>query len=195
MGVCAWGKVVPAMAIVTLGCATAAPRYYVNPQADMTLYRKVAVLPFLNLSPQPLAGERVTRAFVTELIIADRYRVVEPGEFRAVLRDMEVQPSPDGAYDPAKLREAAGRVGATGIVRGAVSDYQMQRSGQDEVAVLSFDAELMDAETGNVVWRGSITRRGGARIPILGGASTRTLGRLTQEACVELVNGLRKKAF
>jgi len=196
MGLRPWrSAAIAALLILALGCASTAPRYYVNPQADMTLYQKVAVLPFHNLSPQPLAGERVTRVFVTELIITDRYRVVEPAEFRAVLRDLDVQPSADGAYDPTKLKEAASRMGVTGIVRGAVTDYQVQRSGQDEFAVLSFDAELMDVETGNVVWRGSITRRGASRFPIRGGSSTRTRGRLTQEACVELVSGLRKRAF
>ena len=182
--------------IATLGCASAAaPRFYVNPQADMALYQKVAVLPFHSLSTQPMAGERVTRVFVTELIIADRYRIVEPAEFRAVLRDMDVQPTPDGAWDPDKLKAAAVRVGATGIVRGVVTEYQVQRSGQEEFATLSFDAELIDVETGNVVWRGSITRRGSSRFPIFGGSSNRTLGSLTQDACVELVDGLRRRAF
>ena len=197
MGLRPWcAAAVAGVSFVALGCSSAAaPRYYVNPQADMTLYQKVAVLPFHNLSPQPLAGDRVTRVFVTELMITDRYRLVEPAEFRAVLKDLDAQPSGDGAYDPERLKEAAGRVGATGIVRGAVTDYQVQRNGQDEFAVLSFDAELMDVATGNVVWRGSITRKGSSRFPVLGGASSSTLGRLTQEACVELVSGLRKRAF
>src|SRR5262245_28007637 len=185
MGWGPWRAAAMATLPLALGCGSAAaPRYYVNPQADMTLYQKVAVLPFQNLSPQPMAGERVTRVFVTELIISDRYKVVEPAEFRAVLKDLDGQPSGDGAYESAKLKEAAGRVGATGIIRGAVTDYQVQRNGQDEFAVLSFDAELMDVETGNVVWRGSITRRGSNRIPLVGGSSGRTLGSLTQDACV-----------
>ena len=184
------------LGIAASGCASAAaPRFYVNPQADMTLYQKVAVLPFHNLSTQALAGERVTRVFVTELIITDRYRIVEPAEFRAVLRELDVQPTADGAWDPEKLKVAAGRVGATGIVRGVVTEYQVQRSGQDEFAVLSFDAELVDVETGNVVWRGSISRRGTSRFPVFGGGSSRTLGALTQDACVELVDGLRRRAF
>jgi hypothetical protein len=184
----------PALAALA-GCATIAPRFYVNPQADMTLYRKVAVLPFFNLSRDPLAGERVTRVFVTEMIIADRYRVVEPGEFRTVLRNLDAQPSADGVFDAGKLREAAAKVDAAGIVQGTVTDYQVQRSGQDEFPVLSFDVELLDAATGNVVWRASITRRGSPRVPLVGGSSTLTLGRLTQEACVELVQGLRHRAF
>jgi len=184
-----------ASAVVVLGCSSVAPRYYVNPQADMTLYKKVAVLPFNNLSGQPLASDRVTRAFVTELIISDRFRVVEPGEFRNVLRDAGADLAPDGTFDPEKLKQAAARVEVTGVIRGAVTDYQVQRSRQDEFPVLSFDVEMLDVASGNVVWRASITRRGNPRIPLVGGSSTRTLGRLTQEACVEIVDGLRRKAF
>ncbi|HEY6195023.1 MAG TPA: hypothetical protein VI504_08280 [Candidatus Eisenbacteria bacterium] len=182
-------------ALIGLGCASLAPRYYVNRQADMSLYKRVAVLPFGNLSTQGLAGERVTRAFVTELVIADRYRVVEPGEFRAVLHGLDADPAPDGTVDPEKLRDAAGKLDATGVIRGSVTDYEVQRRGQDEFPVVSFDVELLDVATGNIVWRASITRRGHARLPVFGGSSSLTLGSLTQSACSELVDGLRRKAF
>jgi hypothetical protein len=177
------------------GCASTAPRYFVNPQADMVFYKKVAVLPFANLSPSPLAGERVTRAFVTELIIADRYQVIEPGEFKLALEKAGADPAPDGTYDPGKLKEAATQVEAKGVIRGAVTDYQTQRNGQDEYPVLTFDVELLDTDTGNVVWRAAITRRGKPRFPVFGGSSTLTLGRLTQEACVEMVEGLQRRGF
>jgi TolB-like protein len=61
------------------GCA-AGPKLYVNPQADMSFYKKVAVLPFANLSQDRFAGERVARAFITELVLADRFQVIEPAE-------------------------------------------------------------------------------------------------------------------
>lgn len=182
-------------AVSGLGCASLAPRYYVNPQADMSLYKRVAVMPFSNLSSHGLAGERVTRAFVTELVISDRYRVVEPGEFRAVLHSMDADPTADGAVDAQRLREAAAKVDVSGVIRGSVTDYEVQRRGQDEFPVISFDVELLDVASGNIVWRASITRRGSSRIPILGGSSPLTLGSLTQSACSELVDGLRRKAF
>lgn len=182
-------------ALSALGCASLAPRYYVNPQADMSLYKRVAVLPFGNLSTQGLAGERVTRAFVTELVIADRFRVVEPGELRAALHALDADPSPDGTVDPDKLREAAGKLDVAGVIRGSVTDYEVQRRGQDEFPVVSFDVEMLDVATGNIVWRAAITRRGNSRFPILGGSSPLTLGSLTQSACSELVAGLRRKAF
>jgi hypothetical protein len=184
-----------ALAIASLGCASTAPRIYVNPQADLSLYQKVAVLPFSSLTSQPLAGERVTRVFVTELIIADRFRVVEPPEIRGVLRELDAQPGPDGSYDAEKLRQAAGKVEATGVIRGDVTDYQIQRVGPDEYPVLSFTVEMIDVATGNVVWRASITKRGNPHVPVFGGSSSSTLGRLTQEACVEVIDGLRGKAL
>ena len=196
-GVGAWRRVLVAAGAIgcLAGCASVAPRLYVNPQADMAYYRRVVVLPFANLSQQNLAGERVTRAFITELIIADRFRVIEPADFYTVLARIGGEPGGDGTYDPEKLRQAAAQVEATGLIRGAVTEYQMQRFGQNELPVLGFDVELLDAATGNVVWRASIARRGSGRVPVIGGGGTRTLGRLTQETCAELVAELRKKAF
>ena len=59
------------------GCA-ASPRLFVNPQADMTLYQKIAVVPFTNLSGEGFAAARVTRAFVTELVISNRFQILDP---------------------------------------------------------------------------------------------------------------------
>ena len=188
------GLLAPVLAAV-LGCASAPPRLYVNPQADMAFYRKVVVLPFGNLSQQVLAGERVTRAFITELIIADRFKVVEPADFYRVLVKIGGEPGVDGTYDPDKLRQAAAEVEATGVIRGAVTEYQMLRVGQNEFPVVGFDVEMIDAATGNVVWRTSISRRGGGRVPVIGGSGNRTVGRLTQEVCTALVADLQKKAF
>jgi TolB-like protein len=176
------------------GCAAPA-RLYVNPQADMTHYDRIAVLPFGNLSQQPFAGERVTRMFTTELIMASRYQIVEPADFVAVLNRMGVEPDQSGSLDPKKLAEAADSLHATGIIRGAVIEYGFQRFGQDDVPVLAFDVELVDAATGDAVWRVSISRRGKGRFPLFGSGGTRSFSSLTQEACIAAVAELKRKAL
>jgi len=88
----------------------------------------------------------------------------------------------------------ASKLGVTGILRGAVSDYQVQRTDAGDIPVIAFDAELLDASTGTVVWRSSITKRGRGRLPIIGGGS-RSMSRLTQDACAELVGRLRREAL
>ena len=188
-----------ALSIVVLaltgGCA-APSRIYVNPEADMAFYEKVAVIPFTNLSGQTYAGERVTRAFVTELVIAEHFRIVDPGEFRAVLDRTGGLPSGEGTYDPKKLKDAAKEVGATGMIRGAVTEYEMQRgSSGNETPILAFEVELVDVASGTIVWRSSVSKRGKGRVPVLGGGGTRTLSRLTQDACRELVDRIGSEAY
>jgi len=182
-----------ALALLGLSCASG-PRLYVNPDADMAFYQKIAVLPFANLSTDGLAAPRVTRALITELIMANRFQVVQPEDFVGALQRMGVSPAGDGSYEVARLKEAAAQMGVTGILRGAVSEYRMERTPGGDVPVLSFDAELVDVGTGTVVWRSSISSRGHGRLPVVGGGS-RSLGRLTQDACMQLVARLRRGAL
>src|SRR3972149_6065341 len=131
-------RVLPAMgcllaALFALGsCASSGPRVYVNPDADMNYYQKVAILPFTSLSPDLYAGARVTRGFITELILTNRYEIVQPEEFRIVLDRIGGLSAREGAYDPAKLQQAAKELEVTGVIRGAGTEYQTQRSGGGE---------------------------------------------------------------
>lgn len=176
------------------GCA-AGPRLFVNADADMALYRRLAVLPLSNLSPERFAAERVSRALMTELIISNRFQLVEPAVTAAGLEKLALSSDPNRAIPLEKLKELAASLEVQGFVRGAVTEYQVSRVAGEEVAVLSFDVEMIDAATGTVVWRASVSRRGRGPIPVLGGASTRSFGPLTQRACREVVAALSAKAF
>jgi curli biogenesis system outer membrane secretion channel CsgG len=190
------GRIAAALLLLfgVAGCA-APGRFYVNREADMAYYKKVAVLPFANLTPDHFAGERVTRMLVTELVIADRFQIADPGEIRAILERTGGLPTYEGTYDPKKLKDAAVEVGANGLIRGAVSEYQMTGSGSgSQRPSVAFDAEMIDVATGNVVWKVSISKRGKARIPILGGGAS-TLSRLTEEACRDIVQRIDREAF
>lgn len=176
------------------GCA-AGPRLFVNKKADLSYYQRIAVVPFANLSNDPNAGERVTRAFLTELVIAERFQIVEPGEFHGMLERIGGLPDVQGHADPKKLAEAATAAQATGLIRGAVTEYTMQRTGTDEYPVLTFEAEMIDVATQQTVWRITMSERGRGRVPVLGGAGFRSFGTLTQDACRKAVRALQKEAF
>ena len=182
-----------ALLAAAAGCASG-PRLYVNSEADLSFYKKIAVLPFRNLTNERFAGERVTRAFMTELVMTEHYEIVDQNEFAAVLDKIGGNPGFEGVYDPAKVKDAASQIGVTGVLRGTVTEYTMQRSGTSDIPVVSFDAELIDVATNNVVWRGSVVRRGKGRMPILGGGA-RTYGQLVQDATRELVGKIESEAF
>jgi hypothetical protein len=182
------------LAVLALSGCGAGARLYVNRQADMTFYKKVAVLQFSNLCPDMHAGARVTRALVTELSISDRFQLVDPAAVAGELERVGATPDAQGNIDPLKLKDVATRLEVTGFIRGAVTEYGMQRGGTEDFPVVSFDVEMVDAATGNSVWRISVTRKGKGRIPFLGGGM-RTFARVTQEACQQAVATLQQKAF
>lgn len=184
-----------ALAIAILGGCAASPRLFVNREADMTLYDKIAVLPFYNLSGDAFASARVTRSFTTELIISERFQIVDPSLLSGELERLNAGFDAQGQIAMPKLRDAATAVGATAVIRGAVNEYAVRRSGTSEFPVVSFDAEMVDVATGFVVWRLSITETGRGRLPIVGGAGERTFARVTQEACRRAVDVLRRKVL
>jgi len=141
--------------LAAAGCASG-PRLYVNSEADLTFYKKIAVVPFRNLTNERFAGERITRAFMTELVMTEHYEIVDQNEFAAVLDKIGGNPGFEGIYDPSKVKEAASQIQVNGILRGTVTEYTMQRSGTSDYPVVAFDAELIDVATNNVVWRGSV---------------------------------------
>jgi TolB-like protein len=189
------GWIAGVLLLLTSAAGCAAPgRLFVNHEADMAYYKKVAVLPFANLTNDRFAGERVTRMFVTELTIAERFQIADPGEIRSVLERTGGLPTYEGTYDPKKLKDAAVEVGANGLIRGAVSEYQMVGTTTSQHPSVAFDVEMVDVATGNVVWKASISKRGKARLPVVGGGAA-TLSRLTEDACRDVVRRVDHEAF
>lgn len=181
-----------ALLAAVAGCAPG-PRLFVNHEADMTLYKRVVVVPFVNLSGEPYAVGRVVRALTTELVMIERFEIVDPSLLLGELEQANVAPDATGQFDIDKLRNAAAKLKATAVIRGSVTEYAIRRQGTDEFPVLAFDCEMVDVQTGIVVWRLAINHSGKGRLPIIGGSGERTFSRVTQEACQRAVKLLRAK--
>jgi polysaccharide biosynthesis protein PelC len=174
-----------AFLLSTCGCA-AGNRIFVNSEADQSFFRKVAVLPFANVSGNALAAPRVTRAFVTEMTIAELYDVIEPELVREELVKLGAEMDATGRYPTDKVKAVVAKLGAQGYIQGTVTDYSVQRHGDDEVPVLGFDVQMVDLATEKVAWRVTVVGKGKGRVPVVGGG-LRTLGQLTQNACESAV--------
>jgi hypothetical protein len=181
-----------ALTALVAGCAPG-PRLFVNGEADMTLYKRVLIVPFANLSGEPYASSRVVRELTTELVIADRFEIVDPSLVLGEFEKSNITPDATGQADLTKVREAAERLQATAVIRGSVIEYAMRRAGTDEFPVVAFDCEMLDVQTGIVIWRMSIQETGKGRLAIIGGSGERSFSRVTQEACQKAVELLREK--
>ena len=181
------------LGVIAGGCAGGL-RLYVNPQAEPAAYTKIALLPFGNLTTERFAPERVSRALESALLATDRYSIMGVGEFFPILQRGGVDPG-NLAADPEKLKTLTASVGVTGILRGVVSEYRVQRAGQEEYPLVAFDAELVDGPTGTVVWRATVTARGRSSLTLLGLSGDRSFSQVTEKACAHAVAGLRAKGF
>lgn len=182
--------------LIFLSCA-GGPRIYLNPEADMSFYQKVGVVPFTNLSADRFAGEKMTSAFVTELLITEKFDVIERGEFDHVVQQVRssTSGSPSTELTAEQLKAIGEQAGVSGIIEGVVKEYEMIRLGQGNYPLISFSVKLVDAPTGRVVWESNYSTKGGPKLPIISLGETHTLGELSQKACRKVVRKFVGKAF
>jgi len=187
--------VFPILLMIASGCS--GPRTYLNEQADWTFYRRLGVLPFVNLTADRFAGEKVQSSFITELFLSNRFDVVEPGEFNAKaiaqLKAAGVQPTQELPLD--QIKAIGEKTGVQGVIEGIVTEYTMIRVGQADYPLISLNMRLIDVPTGPVVWMASYSKKGGPKLPVISVGETHTLSELTQQICNEIVSDFEGKAF
>ena len=179
------------------GCATSS-RVYLNPQTDLAYIKRIAVLPFENLTGEKYVGEKISQGFIAELLIAGDFEVVEPGEVAKIMSTTGygmVQVGPEGGMhlDAGKLQKITGQLNCQAVVIGAVTSYEMVRVGSEQYPQISLNVRLVDGKTGTIIWMSTFTKRGGPGIPFIGFGEKYTLSELTQDICKDIVNTLSKK--
>ncbi len=171
--------------ISTAGCG--GPRTFIHQDVDISYYESLGVLPFRNLTNDRLAGEKITGIFITELLIKKRFEVVEPGQFRRMAREILAGSLESGEWKAENIARLGSAAEVQGIITGTVREYGMIRIGQTQYPLVTIDVELIDAETGRVVWMISHTKKGGPNLPVISVGETYTLGEMAQEVCSDVV--------
>ena len=154
----------------------------------MSYYTKVGVVPFQNLSSDRFAGEKFTTEFTTALLATNKFEVVEQGIFvNAVVQVVGSRTTPDG-LTAEQLKQVAEITGVQGVFEGVVTQYNMFSSGRNSFPVIGLEARLIDTESGTIVWKATISERGGPKTPIIGIGEIHTLGELSQKLSKILVS-------
>lgn len=160
-------------------------RMYVNPEADMGFYQRVGVLSFSNLTADRTASGKVTSSFVTELLMLETVSVVNTGDFNTaasqVIKSDMVNALEELTSEQAQqIGQAAG---VEGFFIGAVKEFGMVRSGQEEFPLVSLIVRFIDSQTGLVVWSYETSQKGGPKFPIFSFGETHTMGEMTTKVC------------
>lgn len=158
------------------------PTKFTNPKIDFSFVEKVAVLPFENYSNDTAAAARVTRLMVTELLATGAVDVVEPGEVNAATVKFGANRSQRPSTE--QIVELGKTLGVQAVLAGAVLQSEVLRSGSAGVPTVTVDAQLIETESGAIIWAGTHTEKGSV-------ASARLLGNegeplsVTTRRCVQ----------
>jgi len=167
--------------VLIAGCAGLGSTTFAHPDYNFGFVEKVAVIPFENTTKDQGAGVRATRFFVTELLAARAFDVVEPGEVARVLTGMGVVRTADLTRE--QVLSIGNELGVQALFLGSVGESSSQRSGGANINVVTLNARLVETETGETVWSATHTESGGGFWSTLFGTRQRSSSEVTR-ACV-----------
>lgn len=176
------------LCLLLSGCASVPQDIFRDETMDFASIKTVAVLPFANLSKDQLAGERVRDVFSTLLMASGAIYVLPAGETaRGILSSAVASPSNPSVDDAMKLSKA---LKADALISGLVREYGEVRSGTASADVISLSLQLIEAQTGRVVWSASTTQGGIGWVDRLLGGGGKPLNKVTEKAVNDLIDKL-----
>ncbi len=182
--------IILAVVLVNAGsCAShSTPETYRDAKMDIGAIYTVAVMPFVNLSRDQLASERVRDVFTTMLLADGRTYVIPSGEIAR-------QVSLAGVANPyAPTNDEVMKLGkmlkAQGVITGTIREYGEVRSGAATANVISLSVQLTEVDTGKVVSSVGSTQGGVGLAERLFGGGGEPMNDITAKAIKDVIRKL-----
>jgi TolB-like protein len=171
-----------ALALVAGALAGCAPTVesFLHPEVDLGHVRRVAVLPFANLSEEDVADERLHSLFLTRLLAAQVLEVVETGAVREALGSLRL--TAESTPTPAQLVALGAALGVDAVFAGTVEDYGVARGSRENLSRVTVSLTLTETQRGVLVWRAQAHASGASFWRRLFGTSERSLHEVSAAA-------------
>ena len=163
---------------------------YRDPSMDFGALQTVGVMPFLNLSRETAAAERVRDVFINSLLSTGAVYVLPVGEVARAATRSEVQTPQTPA--PEEVVKLAAAVKAQAIITGVVREYGEVRSGSSSSSLISISVQMLEAQTGKTVWTATSTKGGITVWDRLIGGGGRPMNDVTRDAVDDVIGKLFK---
>jgi len=174
--------------LITMGCAGKSQTVFRDQNMDFGSIQSVAVMPFANFTREQMAADRVRDVFMTMLQATGAFYVIPPGEIgRGISRQNLERPTALSAEEIVKF---AKNLNADAVITGTVSEYGEVRSGSTSANVVSVSLQMMEAQTGKVVWTAASTKGGVTTTDRLFGGGGEPMNVVTQKAVEDLLDKL-----
>lgn len=176
------------LALGGCGIGGGAGETFKNQGMNFAAVQSVAVLPFQNLSSDDDAAARVRDAFMGMLLATEAIYVLPPGEVeRGIARTSLREPAePSGE----KVQELGKVLQVDAVITGVLREYGNVRSGQTEANLISVSLQMLEVETGSIVWSGAATKGGIGLSERLFGGGGDPMNKVTKEAINDLLDQL-----
>src|SRR5512135_89437 len=171
-------------------CASTPTTKYMHPNADLSAIKKVAVLPFENLSQERTAGEKVQKLFLTELLALEAFDVVEPGQVTKLLRSERIDNVEN--LGPPELKKIGETLKVQGLFLGSVVDFADNRAGSTPAPDVTIQLRLVEVQSGVTIWEASRTRSGASTSAKLFGVGGQSLTQAARQLIKEELSTLTK---
>ena len=176
--------------LLLITCARSKSTFYIDPNMDFGTVKNLAVMPFLSLAKDPIVAERVRDVFINRLLATGAVYVVPVGEVARGITRIEAQnPS---TLSPEEAVKLGGIIKVQAVITGTVREYGEVRSGATSANVISISLQMIETETGKVVWTDSSTRGGISIWDRLFGGGGKPMNTVTEEAVNDLIYRLLK---
>ena len=157
---------------------------------DFGAIQAVGVMPFQNLSRDSLAAERVRDVFIQGLLSTGALYVVPVGEVARAVARAEIQTP--FAPSPEEVVKLSGVLKVQALITGAVQEYGEVRSGPTSANLIAVSVQMLEAQTGKVVWTASSTKGGIDVWDRLFGGGGRPMSDVTRAAVDDVIAKLFK---
>ena len=171
-------------------CATSSTDVYRDPNMDFGAIQTIAVMPLNNVTRDNIAGERVRDVFINKLLSTGAVYVLPIGEVaRGILRAEIQGPMTPSSEEVIKL---GGLVKSGAVITGVLKEYGEVRSGTTSANVISLSLQMIETQTGKVVWTASSTKGGISIWDRLFGGGGQPMNAITEKAVDDLIDKLFK---
>ncbi|MFH1026987.1 MAG: GNA1162 family protein [Pseudomonadota bacterium] len=169
------------------GCASPGDLFR-DSTMDFGAIKTVAVMPFTNLSRDQLAGERVRDVFSTALMSSGSIYSLPTGEIARAIGNIGLNnATAPSVEDVVKLSKA---LKADAIITGVVREYGDVRAGNAAADVIALSLQLIEGQTGRVVWSASTSQGGIGITEKLFGGGGKPINDVTEKAVNDLITKL-----
>ena len=161
---------------------------YHDPSMDFSALRTIAVMPFVNLTRDKQAAERVRDTFTNNLLSTGALYVIPSGEVaRGISRTGIVNAAEPSSEEIAKL---AAIIKADAVITGVVREYGQVRSGSSSANVISLSMQMIEVQSRKVVWTASSSKGGISMGDRLLGSGGKPMNQVTEAAIDDIINQL-----